>query len=283
MQERNGEILLRFLRSLSSPTDHHKKLQANSGSESGSESEIESKPTASNFHEVLKLQNEKSECPQHNLFLLGDIFDIWVSDHTVFVKEYLPLIEEIQMLLQKNFRIIYFEGNHDMHIDRFWTEQLGVEVYDEAAFFKIGNLEIRAEHGDLINLNDEKHLRSRRILRHPVMEFMGHHLPGLFWQWLAKKYSQKSRARSTHYRQQNQEEIRQMIRDHALKSYSERHFDYIISGHMHVFDDFIFSREGRPIRSINLGSWLEEPRVLQITQKHPESAPEVQWIDPARL
>jgi UDP-2,3-diacylglucosamine hydrolase len=115
------------------------------------------------------------------------------------------------------------------------------------------------------------------------MEFLGHYLPGLFWQWLAKKYSQKSRARSAHYRQQNQEEIRSMIRQHALRSFSERPFDLIVSGHMHVFDDFSFTQNGQQFRSINLGSWLEEPRVLQITHETPGLAPEIQWIDPTRL
>ena len=34
---------------------------------------------------------------------------------------------------------------------------------------------------------------------------------------------------------------------------------------MHVFDDYTFQAEHGPVRSINLGTWLEEPRVVMIS------------------
>jgi len=58
-----------------------------------------------------------------------------------------------------------------------------------------------------------------------------------------------------------------MIRAHAHRVYNEASFDLIISGHMHVKDDFEFQINNNKVRSINLGSWFEEPQVLKIENK----------------
>lgn len=46
---------------------------------------------------------------------------------------------------------------------------------------------------------------------------------------------------------------------------------------MHVVDDFTFETENGPVRSINLGTWLDQPRVLKV-----EGA-EIQMLDVSDL
>ena len=55
---------------------------------------------------------------------------------------------------------------------------------------------------------------------------------------------------------------------------NKEYFDLLISGHLHVEDDFIWPREAiagikekpdayrKEVRSINLGTWLVQPKVL---------------------
>ena len=174
--------------------------------------------------------------PKDTLILLGDIFDLWVGGHSVFYFKYKNVVDAIQALKSKGVRIIFIEGNHDLHIEPFWKDKLGAEVYVEAYYLELDGLTLRLEHGDEINLEDLAYLRLRSFLRHPILKFLGHHLPGAFWSYLGRKASQTSRKVSEKSRRQEGQDQKmiQMIRDHTLRAYKEKPFDLIVSGHMHV-------------------------------------------------
>jgi len=106
INERNGQILLRFLHSL----------------------------------------EKKSPV---RLFLLGDIFDLWVSGHDIFRKKYRDLLDVLESLKKSGSEIYFFEGNHDLHIHPYWRDVLGAKVYTEAKIFDIDGLKIRCEHASV--------------------------------------------------------------------------------------------------------------------------------------
>jgi UDP-2,3-diacylglucosamine hydrolase len=218
-EERNGKILLRFLRSL-----------------------CEENPE------------------QVHLFLLGDIFDLWVGPHTFFAKKFWPLMEALDKLKKAGAKITYIEGNHDVHVEGFFQKKLGVEVFVEAQHYLLDGVRVRVEHGDLINLQDEKYLKYRSIIRNPYIKPLGNIIPGQFWDYIGNRASKKSRARTSDYANRNTDQLVHMIREHAVKVYPEKPFDIIISGHMHVFDDHQVQIQEHSVRSINLGSWFE-PKV----------------------
>ncbi len=232
MQERNGEILLRFLHSLA----------------------------------------EQEKVP--DLYLLGDIFDFWLSGHKVFIEKFKPLFEPLKTLKKKGARLVYFEGNHDLHLHPFWQNELGFELYEDAQYHKIGNLNVRLEHGDQMNSKDEAYKKWRAFTRHPLIEPFGHYLPGFFWKKVGEKMSQASRKRSGTYRTRNEVQIKEMIREHAQKVFQQKIFDVIISGHMHVKVDEEFKVSTGKARNINLGSWLDgRPQALCI------EGSSISWID----
>ncbi|MES3038560.1 MAG: UDP-2,3-diacylglucosamine diphosphatase [Bdellovibrionota bacterium] len=220
VNERNGEILLRFFNSLIQDPD------------------------------------------VTHLFLLGDIFDLWVSGGKAFVRKYEKVVAPLFHLEKKGVEIIFFEGNHDLHIDPYWEKVLGAQVFQEAQYFHLQGLQIRLEHGDLINLEDKNYLKLRSFWRNPIVEFIGHLLPGFVWMKVGDLWSPKSRKKSAVRQRDNSEQIRQMIRFHASRAYAEAPFDAILTGHMHVKDDYVFEVEGKKVRSINLGSWYQEPCAL---------------------
>ena len=219
-KERNGEILLRFLRFLN--------------------------------------QNPKA----HRLFLLGDIFDWWLSDGSAFVTHFRPIVDEIARLKKQGGEVYYFEGNHDFHIDVFWTKKFGIPVFENIEHFKIDGLNIRLEHGDFINPNDHKYLEYREFVRKKWMEAIGHKVPSIFMKWFGDRKSSQSRKRSSQYAEKNIGDLTQMIRGYAEETAKTDNYDVIITGHMHIRDDYRFSLNNKYRRSINLGSWLQEPAVL---------------------
>lgn len=218
-----------------------------------------------NGNTLLRFLNYLNQNPkQHQLFMLGDIFDFWLSDGAAFANHYKPLIDEIDKFKKAGGFVCYFEGNHDFHVDVFWTKKLNIPVYEDEAYFKIDGLDVRLEHGDFINPNDLNYLKYRALIRHPWIEPIGHIVPGFFWKWLGEKLSQKSRKRSSNYSQENTDRIRKLIRAHAHRVFDTKPFDLIVTGHMHVCDEYKFEVNGRQVKSINLGTWLEKPRALKL-------------------
>lgn len=215
--ERNGKILLRFLRSL-----------------------LEGSPQ------------------QTHLFMLGDIFDLWVGGSTYFGNKFAPLTSTLKAFIAAGGRVTYIEGNHDVHIERYFQKKLGVEVFVEAQYYDLDGLKVRVEHGDLINLNDLKYLKYRQVIRDPRLKPLSVIIPGRLWDYIGNKASKKSRERSSQYRSRNEEQLVTMIHSHTERAYVEKAFDMIISGHMHVFADRVLDINGHAVRSVNLGSWFEK-------------------------
>ncbi len=224
-----------------------------------------------NGNRLLRFFHFLRKDPKNNqIFLLGDIFDFWLSDGRAFQKHYKVLIEEMKNFLAEGGKIFYFEGNHDFHIDVFWTKKMGIPVFEDIQYFKIGEYKVRLEHGDFINPQDKAYLKYRERVRQPWVELLAHTLPGTFWKNLGEFLSSRSRKKTSRYLSENIEKSVQLIRQYAKEEHRKNEFDIIITGHMHVVDDYIFKTQSGSARSINLGTWLDQPRTLLISGRHVE-------------
>lgn len=208
--------------------------------------------------------------PVTHLFLLGDIFDLWIADHSVFVERFRGIISEIQRLISEGVEVHYFEGNHDLYLKPFWQDVLKVQVHPGPEHFVIGNVKVRAEHGDQIDKEDRGYKFLRWFLRTRVMKTIAFALPGWIVRFIGERASQKSRG-YTQVRTDIQR-ILKLLHEHAELQYQKRPFDFIITGHVHTRDDFAFtpsSQSGlRKVRAINLGTWLEQPGYFELSVAH---------------
>ena len=133
---------------------------------------------------------------------------------------------------------------------------------------------MRIEHGDLINQEDSTYLRYRSIIRHPLIKPFGDLIPGVVWDGVGNYAARKSRSRSHDYRIAHEDKLVQMIRHHAHRVYDEKPYDLIVSGHMHVYDEYEFQVGIRKVRSVNLGSWYgPQVKVLKLKGIQPE------WVE----
>lgn len=208
-----------------------------------------------------------------HLFFLGDIFDLWVGDSDVFQTKFQALVDAIAALKRKGVEVVYFEGNHDVHVKGFWEAKLHIPVWVEHQIFQLGPYRVRMEHGDFINPEDELYLQYRSFIRQPKLEKLAYILPGKLLDGVGSWSSRKSRKKSSVMRRDSEEDLRRKIRIFAESKAQETDFDLIVTGHMHVSDEYEFQSRGRKHVSINLGSWFEEPRALLLTERGHE------WVD----
>lgn len=208
-----------------------------------------------------------------HLFLLGDIFDLWVGNSDVFQTKFQALVDALAEIKRKGIEVIYFEGNHDVHVKSFWEGKFSIPVFVDAKYFQLGKWKVRMEHGDFINPNDHKYLKYRATIRKPHMDKLADIIPGKFLDSVGIFASKLSRKKSSVRRRDSESQLREMIREYAKEKFQEEPFDLMITGHMHIKDDFEVEKSGHKGRSINLGSWFEAPQALCLTEK------EYTWID----
>ncbi len=201
-----------------------------------------------------------------HLFLMGDIFDLWLADHEHFVAKYRLIIEEIEKLRDLGVEIHYFEGNHDLHLRRFWSDRLRLKVHEEPMYFDFNGSILRLEHGDQMDPEDRGYRFLRWLLRTPPMRYFICHMPPSLVVRLGERASKSSRSYTSQTKTISAQKALEKIRLHAQKTHAQRAFDVLVAGHVHVRDDFVSSDHGSPYRAINLGTWMDTPCYLKIDE-----------------
>ena len=195
------------------------------------------------------------------LFLVGDIFDLWLGAHSYFIKKYQPLIDHLKKFIAAGGEIHYFEGNHDLHLKKFWQDELGVIVHNEPEYFHLDDEIVRVEHGDQMDPEDRSYIFLRWLLRTTMMERIILDLPGFLVAWIGQIMSQTSRVYTNSLR--DPQRILGVIHSHANKVFKVRAFQVIISGHVHLRDETSFVIQSQKVVSYNLGSWDDHCRILK--------------------
>ncbi len=221
---------------------------------------------AGKFLAFLSSLGRDRACTQ--LFLVGDIFDLWVGDHFYFVKKFGPIVLEVKRLVSEGVEVHYFEGNHDLHLSRYFSGELGVVVHMGPEYFYLGGQTIRVEHGDQSDPEDKGYRFLRWFLRTPPLKLLSYRLPGSVVNAIGEKASVRSRAYTSKSKTIDEITARRKLHEHAERAYTEMPFDLLIYGHVHIRDDY----RAKGFRAINLGTWLLEPGVLHVTEE------EVQWV-----
>ena len=211
-----------------------------------------------------------------HLVLLGDIFDMWLGDHDYFIDRYRRIVDKLERVRANGVDILYFEGNHDLHLGPFWSGRLGFDVHPGPAYLILGGKRVRLEHGDQMDPDDRGYIFLRWFLRTPPMRFLILHLPGRLVGWIGVRASAHSRAYTSETKTISRDGAIAKIRQHAAKVYAEDPFDLLISGHVHVRDDVAVEGSEGGARSVNLGTWLDQPGYFLLTD---ESAAMVE-LDP---
>ncbi len=204
--------------------------------------------------------------PPSHLFLVGDIFDLWLGSHQYFIERFKPLVDQLRQLHKFGIEIHYFEGNHDLYLKSFWQDQLGFTVHAEAKSFQLAQHKVRVEHGDLINPEDKGYLFLYRLLRSQPLPWLAKNLPSSVVEAIGMRASRASRSYTSNAKSLKQEKIRTLIRQHAFKESAQDKFNFLISGHVHVQDDQTLRNANHIFRSINLGAWFEKQECFVLSQ-----------------
>lgn len=215
------------------------------------------------FNRLLKkIIEDKSST---HLFLLGDIFDLWVADHKHFKQKFEHSLKTLDRVKDRGIEVHYFEGNHDLDLKPYFSER-GFFTYENPMHVELGEKTFRLEHGDQMDPEDRGYLFLRWFLRTWFMRRLGRSLPGFVVERIGNSMSSTSR-KYTDQKKSNlgkDDEVRRQkildkIRRHVLHLLNKNLvFDLFVAGHIHEEMNEEVAFKDKKVQVVNLGSWLGE-------------------------
>lgn len=184
-----------------------------------------------------------------NLFVVGDLLDLWFGMKPVLVREYYPVLSLLKRLSRSGTRVHYFEGNHDFNLRPYIEDSVEARVL-ETAEWKFGGRRTHLHHGDGLDPGDVKYRALKGIVRSSSFQTFTKVLPGRFAWWLGTRFSSASRNYLGRDRPQFEAQ-RAFAKDRVHEG-----FDVVVLGHAHVPGIFPVASNGRKGIFINTGDWL---------------------------
>ena len=126
-------------------------------------------------HIVQFLDEIKNEAS--HIFILGDLFDFWYEYKNVVPKGFVRILGKLAELTDKGIIIKFFVGNHDMWMNGYFENELGIEVFHQPQEFEFNGKKFFIGHGDGLGPGDHRYKFIKKIFRNK------------FCQWLLEDFS----------------------------------------------------------------------------------------------
>jgi UDP-2,3-diacylglucosamine hydrolase len=182
------------------------------------------------------------------ILLLGDIFDLMCGPHSQYLVEYRHIFDKLDLLLQKNKKIYFTEGNHDVHLEKLFFQrwpQRHIYLTQKPIVEIIDSKKVLFSHGDEYELENISYQRYKKFILSPPLKFVANNLmPYQVLKFIGERASQLSRKKGK--RSFDEDKVKLKFRDGVEKIIKDNDIGFVIGGHSHVQDFFIFN-EGKTI------------------------------------
>lgn len=110
------------------------------------------------------LKRSESECEQ--LYILGDLFEIWIGDDSPSALN-LAVKNALKHTSDLGVKTFFIHGNRDFLIGDTFALETGIEILPDPFSFKIGEKDILLSHGDFLCTDDVDYINFRNEVRSP--------------------------------------------------------------------------------------------------------------------
>lgn len=186
------------------------------------------------------------------LFLVGDLFDVWFEYKRVIPKGYIRFLAKIAEFTQAGIPVHIFTGNHDMWMFDYLEKELGVKIYREPITRDFNGKIFFIGHGDGLGPGDRGYKFIKSIFRSKFCQWLYARFHPNFGIWLATYFSQKGvgkKERENAYMGDNKEYLVLFCNEYLKNN----KVDYFIFGHRHL----PLEKQIQNSLYVNLGDWIK--------------------------
>ncbi|MDD2335311.1 MAG: UDP-2,3-diacylglucosamine diphosphatase [Geobacteraceae bacterium] len=186
------------------------------------------------------------------LFILGDLFEFWIGYDEKSFPHYLPVLNSLQKLVESGVEIVYFEGNHDFHLGKFFSETLRATIYRNPAILELDGKNVYVCHGDQINIQDYGYRLLRFLLHSRATKTLFPLIPPPLVFRIAHHLSYRSKK---HHQERNSKKDYKALLTHFAEYHFKNGCDAVVTAHFH-FPHLSVSENGNTL--LSLGDWITQ-------------------------
>ncbi|MDO1502067.1 UDP-2,3-diacylglucosamine diphosphatase [Winogradskyella maritima] len=188
------------------------------------------------------------------IFLLGDLFDFWFEYKTVVPKGFTRTLGKLAEIADSGIPIHYFVGNHDLWMNGYFEEELGIPVYHGPKDFISGSTSFFIGHGDGLGPHDKGYKRMKKVFKSPFFNWLfrwGHPDIGMR---IAQYFSVKNKMISGDDDAKFLGEDNEWLAQYSKRKLEQQHRDYFVFGHRHLPLEIQLNERSK---YVNLGDWIQ--------------------------
>jgi UDP-2,3-diacylglucosamine hydrolase len=208
------------------------------------------KPADDNYRLMLRFLGElpgKTDL----LLIAGDFFEFWLGDSAEPFPHYRPVLDALAAVTNSGVKLIFLEGNHDFHLQRYFRREFNADVFPEATTLVLDGKKLFICHGDLINMADYGYRALRALFRNPLTRLLARILPAAVPAWIADRLGRHSKGQ--HKAAASRWDVQQLVRDFAASRFAAGD-DLVVTAHYHR--PFMEERDGKYL--LALGDWITQ-------------------------
>ncbi|MFN8274875.1 MAG: UDP-2,3-diacylglucosamine diphosphatase [Flavobacteriaceae bacterium] len=187
------------------------------------------------------------------LFLVGDLFDFWFEYKTVVPKGFVRILGKLAEIRDSGIEIYFFVGNHDLWMNDYFEQELGIPVYRDNREFTFNQKTFLIGHGDGKGPGDKGYKRMKKVFTHPLSKWLYRWLHPDIGVRLAQYLSVKNKLISGEADVQFLGEENEWLIQYAKRKLQDKHYDYLVFGHRHLPMQI---HVGENSQYVNLGDWI---------------------------
>ena len=123
-----------------------------------------------------------------HIFILGDLFDFWYEYKKVVPKGFVSILGKLAELTDSGIIIKFFVGNHDMWMNGYFEEELGIEVFHEPQEFEFSGKKFLVGHGDGLGPGDHRYKFIKKIFRNKLITEAFWSIASCYGHWPCRLY-----------------------------------------------------------------------------------------------
>jgi len=187
------------------------------------------------------------------VFLLGDLFDFWFEYKKVVPKGHTRTLGTLASLADAGIPVFYFVGNHDLWMNGYFEEELGIAVYHRPREFELGGLRFLIGHGDGLGPGDKGFKRMKKVFTNPLAKWLFRWLHPDLGVRLGQYFSVKNKLLSGSEDVRFLGEENEWLVQYAKRKLLGKHYDYFVFGHRHLPLEIALAPDST---YVNLGDWI---------------------------
>ncbi|MFA5323475.1 MAG: UDP-2,3-diacylglucosamine diphosphatase [Smithella sp.] len=186
-----------------------------------------------------------------DIYITGDLFDFWFCRKEKINPEFKPVIDKLIELKETGIRLHLSEGNHDFFMGEYFSDVLGMEVFEEMTKVRLDDLNILIAHGDTADSSNIRYLLLRKALRSRAFYNFQRFIPASVRWKLAEFTSTASKEMTI----EDGDALVKKLASFALVKFQEN-YDAVILGHCHVPSINYYTVANKKRAFVTLGDWI---------------------------